>query len=220
MALTLRVLSVQVGQVAPVGGPGAPLASAIDKRPVAGPVVVGPLGLAGDEVGHPEHHGGVDQAVLMCSAEALRHLAPRFGRRLPPGSFGENLTIEGSDEGDVRIGDVMRWGAVELEVASPRLPCHILARFLGHPDACAFVSAPHRAGWYLRVTKPGTASAADRLSIITRGDVAHTVERVAAVRADADDVAGARALLGVPALAASWKTYFARRAAGSGAPGG
>ncbi len=211
MALALRVLSVQVGKVAPIGGEGPPLRSAIDKRPVVGPVRVGPLGIEGDEVGHPKHHGGPDQALLMCSAESLRTLAGPLGRPLPPGSFGENVTIEGCDDGDVCIGDVFRWGAVELEVTSPRRPCEILTRFLGHPDTCAIVATPHRAGWYVRVRTPGTAGVGDRLSIVSRGFPSYTVARAAAIRDDATDVAGAQALLSIPSLGASWRRALTSR---------
>lgn len=215
MAKPLRVVSVQVGKVAPVAGPGPALRSAIDKRPVAGPVRVGPLGIEGDEVGHPKHHGGPDQALLLASADAMRALEARFGRALPSGSFGENVTVEGCDDGDIGIGDVLRWGAVELEVTSPRRPCEILTRFLGHPDTCAIVAAPHRAGWYVRVRTPGSASAGEPLAIVSRGAPACSVERAAAIRDDAADVAGARALLSLPALGASWRRALASRVPGA-----
>lgn len=75
--------------------------SAINKRPVDGPVHVHPLGLKGEEQADRRVHGGKDKA-LRCYAwnyyAAWRSELP--GRALwnAPGAFGENLSIEGLDE--------------------------------------------------------------------------------------------------------------------------
>lgn len=209
--LSARVVSVQVGKVAALAGPGAAMRSAIDKRPVAGPVRVGPTGIEGDEIGHPKHHGGPDQALLLCSAAALRDVGAVLGRSLAPGAFGENLTVEGVDDADVHIGDVLRWGAVELEVASPRRPCEILSRFLGRDDACDLVRGPHRAGWYVRVRAPGVATASDPFRRVSRPTPSCSIARAAAIRDDATDVEGARLLLSLPALGASWRRALTPR---------
>ena len=56
-----HITQVRTGRAQPFTRPGS--RSAIDKQPVAGPVHVGPLGLAGDEVGDTRVHGGPDKAV-------------------------------------------------------------------------------------------------------------------------------------------------------------
>ena len=56
-----RLISVQVGRVARLGPNGVP--SAFVKRPVAGPVAVAALGLAGDEQADLRVHGGPEKAV-------------------------------------------------------------------------------------------------------------------------------------------------------------
>lgn len=215
----MRVVSVQVGRVHPVAGPGAPLLSAIDKRPVVGPVRVGRDGIDGDEVGHPRSHGGPERALLFVTAATLSAWSARLGRSLAPGAFGENVTIDGLDDAAVRIGDVFRWGAVELEVSSARMPCDTLARHLRAPGAVEALSSPHRAGWYVRVRTPGLVAATDRIEVVARGDPAWTVERAAHVYANKADVEGARALLAAPGLSGPWRERLGQRIAAA-EPGG
>ncbi len=52
---------------------------------------------------------------------------------LGPGSFGENLTVEGMSESDVAIGDEFEIGSARFVVTQPRLPCYKLAFALNTP---------------------------------------------------------------------------------------
>ena len=143
----MRVVSVQVGRVTEMPGPGASLRSAIDKRAVTGPVAVGPLGLEGDEVGHPRSHGGPERALLFVSAAALAAWSARCGRALSPGAFGENVTVEGLDDASVFLGDVLRWGPVELQVTSARMPRMTRAPLMhsdSHARAMRYSGLPRR----------------------------------------------------------------------------
>lgn len=71
--------------------------TAIDKRPVAGRVDVGQLGLVGDQQCDERHHGGPDKAVYAYASEDAAWWAEELGREIPPGLFGENLTTVGLD---------------------------------------------------------------------------------------------------------------------------
>jgi MOSC domain len=51
-----------------------------------------------------------------------------------PGTFGENLTIEGLLDGDVSVGDRFRVGTAELVVTQPRLPCFKLGIRMGRDE--------------------------------------------------------------------------------------
>jgi MOSC domain-containing protein YiiM len=213
----MRVLSVQSGGLRTVAGPRGAYETGIDKRPAAGRVVVGIEGIPGDAVANRAHHGGPDQALLLFSAAHYPSLERRLGRALPPGSFGENLTVEGLDERTARLGDVLRAGTAVLEVSSPRLPCATLAHHLrdgGLPEAIR-----GRAGWYVRVLEAGTVAAGDPLALVSRGDPAWTVERALAIRDDEADLEGSRSLLAVPALSARWRAKMeARLRAAGGRP--
>ena len=64
-----QVLSVNIGRSRDLSEIGE--TTAIDKRPVAGPVQVGELGIRGDEVGDTRDHGGIYQAVYAFAREDL-----------------------------------------------------------------------------------------------------------------------------------------------------
>src|SRR5258705_10220202 len=119
-----RLLSVNVGRSAQIAARrGRPLMSAIGKAPVAGPVRVDGVNVAGDQQADLRVHGGPDKAVYAYASEDIAWWAAELGRELPSGVFGENLTTEGVDVSGAVIGEHWRVGSVELEVSQPPLPC-------------------------------------------------------------------------------------------------
>jgi len=206
--MTSLILSINCGKAMPFRD-GA--ASAINKRPVTGPVQVEPLGLAGDEQADLAVHGGVDKAV---------HLYPHdhyawWGEVLDgpdllgsPGAFGENVTLEGLTEDQVCIGDRWRFGTAILEASQGRQPCWKLDHRFGGAPVMARMVKSRRCGWYCRVIEPGTVSAGDRLELVERPYAGWTVARVFGLliagdhKRDRDSLA---ALGEVGALAENWK---------------
>lgn len=87
---------------------------------------MGPLGLEGDRQRSP-HHGGPDRALsLLCTGE-IESLAADGVVVCGPGSFGENLVLNGLDPADLRPGDRLRIGPeVELMLNDVRAPCSTL----------------------------------------------------------------------------------------------
>ena len=104
MTATARVLSVNVGTPVPASWVGDIGRTAIDKKPVTGPVRAERLGLHGDQVAGTRDHGGVDQAVYAFAREDLDLWAARLGRDIPNGRFGENLTTLGIDLNEALVG--------------------------------------------------------------------------------------------------------------------
>ncbi|WP_309648465.1 MOSC domain-containing protein [Nocardioides sp.] len=146
--------------------------TSIDKAAVVGPVEVGPLGIAGDEVSDTRHHGGVDQAVYAFAREDLDHWTQVLGEPIRDGQFGENLTTSGIDVNEAEVGERWRIGAdVVLEVASIRTPCNDFKMWMGRGgyDNTAWVrrfTLEGRPGPYLRVLVPGTIEAGDEISVV------------------------------------------------------
>lgn len=136
--------------------------TAIDKRAIAGPVELGPLGLAGDRQVDTEHHGGVDQAVYLYADEDADWWAAELGRDIPPGLFGENLRTSGIDLSGTRIGQRLRVGdSVVLEVTVPRTPCVTFARRMDEAHWVRRFTERRAPGAYVRVVEPGVISAGD-----------------------------------------------------------
>ncbi|KAA1378435.1 MOSC domain-containing protein [Aeromicrobium fastidiosum] len=173
--MSAQVESVNVGRTVDV--PWGKLGrSAIDKRPVAGPVHIGPAGLAGDEIADQVFHGGPDQAVYAYSAEDLQTWSHELGRTLVPGQFGENLTTSGIDLTQARAGDRWRVGGALLEIAGVRIPCSVFQGFLDEPQWVRRFTLGHMPGPYLRVLEPGEVMTGDAIEVVERRDHDITVE--------------------------------------------
>lgn len=145
--------------------------TSIEKRPVAGPVQVGHLGLDGDQVSDRRHHGGIDQALYAFAREDLDWWAGELGQEIPDGQFGENLTTVGMDVNEAEIGERWQVGEVLLEVRSVRTPCHDFKAWMGRTgyDSSAWVrrfTEVARPGPYLKVLGPGVVRAGDEISVI------------------------------------------------------
>ncbi len=149
----------------------------IDKRPVAGPVMVTParakglgmVGLAGDRVYDVRNHGGPDQAVYAYAREDLDFWAAELDQPLGNGVFGENLTTEGVDVNGALIGERWRIGPdVILEVSCPRIPCGTFQGWLAQASWIKRFTQAARSGTYLRVIEPGEVCAGDVIEIVHR----------------------------------------------------
>jgi MOSC domain-containing protein YiiM len=170
-----RVISVNRGKEADLVIGGRPSRSAIDKRPVAGPVAVGFLGLDGDECADKENHGGLEQAVYAYAREDLDWWTEQLGRELLDGSFGENLTTGGLAVTTALIGEVWQVGTVVVQVTSPRIPCVTFRSWLDEPHWVKRFADAGRTGAYLRVLSEGSVQAGDEVTVLSRPAEAVTV---------------------------------------------
>ncbi len=163
--MNLRVLSVNVALPRIIACIGTePVMSAIAKVPVtAGSVIVGPINIKGDAQADLNVHGGPDKAIYAYPSENWRWWEREQSLACEPGTFGENLTLCGATEDDIRIGDQFRWGTALLEVSQPRAPCYKFAIHTTRQDAPQLMTISARCGWYLRVREEGRALCAGGL---------------------------------------------------------
>src|SRR5690348_13482899 len=102
-----------------------PIISAIAKKPVtADLIMVHRTNLDGDRQADLRVHGGADKAVYAYSADHWAWWTNVHHLPCTAASFGENLTLRGGDENNVRIGDRFQWGQALLEISEPRAPCY------------------------------------------------------------------------------------------------
>lgn len=157
----MRLLSVNVGEARPIRGAKASGRTGIYKIPVQGAVRVTRDGLDGDTVSDTENHGGLDQAAYLYGAPDYEWWAGELGSELPPGAFGENLTVTGLESAWANIGDRLHAGSAVLEVTAPRIPCVTLATRMGDPGFVKRFRAAERPGLYCRVIHEGDVRAGD-----------------------------------------------------------
>ncbi len=153
----MKILAVCIGNAEKL--PGKSYRTGINKHAVNGAVLVDAEGLIGDAVCNRTHHGGVDQAVYVEGSMTLDWWSKELGRKIEPGTFGENIVIDGLDNTTVSVGDRFIAGDLVLEVTSARIPCATFAAKMGDPKFVKRYTEAGRPGIYCRVIKAGTAVA-------------------------------------------------------------
>jgi MOSC domain-containing protein YiiM len=212
-----RVISVNAGRGKDEDWAGKSGRTAIDKRPVAGRVEVGRLGLGGDEQVDKPAHGGPEQALYAYAREDLDWWVERLGRELPSGMFGENITTAGLDVTGAMIGEIWDMGTARVQVTGPRIPCVMFAGRMDERHWVKRFAAARRPGAYLRVLREGAVGAGDRLEVVSRPDERVTIAE--SMTAYYGDAALMRRLLRVEGRGLDWDNIapgvLARAAASS-----
>jgi MOSC domain-containing protein YiiM len=161
-----------VHEIVPVVGGDPGEVTAIDKRPVADAVEVGPLGLTGDTQCDTASHGGPPKALYAYADEDAAWWAAELGREITPGLFGENLRTSGVDVGGAEIGERWQIGepgtGVLVEVTYPRIPCMTFQGRMGEERWVKRFTDHGAMGAYLRVVVPGTVVAGDAVRVESR----------------------------------------------------
>ncbi len=174
MAYSGFVQSIQLGTARRVKIGERQILTAFNKQPVPGDVAVAPLGLLGDEQADLSVHGGLEKAVYAYPSEhyafwknaRLDAGVSPMDDSLPPGSLGENLTLEGLLETGVWAGDILKFANCELKVTLPREPCYKFNAAMGFARASKLMANSGFCGFYLSVLTPGTLRTGEAFEVI------------------------------------------------------
>lgn len=191
---------------------GSPVETGIFKQPLAGRVMVRATNVDGDRQVDLTVHGGEFKAVYAYAAEHYAWWRRELQREIPFGMFGENLTIEGFEEAEICVGDVVRIGPVRLQAVQPRLPCFKLGlRFEDAGMVRRFMDSG-RLGIYFRVLEEGEIGAGDEVVWAHRDPVRFPVLQLAQLlRSRGGDPEAVRRALSVPALPPEWAATLQRQ---------
>lgn len=205
-----RLLSVNVGLPRDIAWRGKTVRTAVWKEPVQGRRMVRRLNIDGDGQGDLAGHGGEHRAVFVYQLDSYRHWRKRLGRaELGYGQFGENFTVDGLSDDDVRIGDRYRIGQAVFEVTQPRVTCYRVGIRLDEPQMAAMLVAEGRPGFYLRVIEEGEVEAGDEIVQLAAGPEPLTVAQINALLYLPGHPTGQlEQALRIPALSAGWRTSF------------
>jgi MOSC domain-containing protein YiiM len=163
----MKLFSINVGLPRNVAHGSTRVETGIFKRPVIGPVKVSRLNIEGDHQADLSVHGGVNKAVYAYSWKNVDYWKKFLGRAdLDPGSFGENLTIDGLLDTEISIGDELEIGTARFQVTQPRFPCFKLGIAMGQPEFVKTFDESGRNGFYLSVLQEGTITAGDKIKKI------------------------------------------------------
>jgi MOSC domain-containing protein YiiM len=206
-----QVLTVNVGEIRTLEWQGETVTTGIWKSPVAGRVAVRGVNLAGDDQADREVHGGPDKAVYVYAREDTDWWETELGRPLPPGNFGENLTLLGVAVTNAVLGEQWAIGSARFEVVQPRIPCWKLGLRMNDPAFPPRFAAAGRPGAYLRILQAGEVAAGDPVLVVYRPAHGITVGDVEAVYHRRDPRLAR--LLDAPELPEGWRSWVQRRLA-------
>jgi MOSC domain-containing protein YiiM len=211
-----RIVSLNVGMPQTVVWRGREVTTGIYKAPVADRLNLGRSNLDGDGQADPVHHGGADKAVYAYPCEHYRWWREQLGD-IPGGwgAFGENLTVSGMPETEIRVGDLLEAGTAVLRVTEPRSPCFKLAMRLGCPDVVRRFARANRTGFYCAVEREGELGAGDRIRLLQRSPGSPTIAELTPLRlfSGRDDRDAVRAALEAEALTDAWRGHLRKRLA-------
>ncbi len=208
--MTARLLSVNVGLPREVVWQGRTVSTAIWKQPVQGPRLVRRLNVDGDRQGDLAGHGGENRAVFVYQIDAYRYWEKQLGRAdFTYGQFGENFTVEGLPDDDVRVGDRYRIGSAIFEVTQPRVTCYRIGIRMSEPRMASLLVAHGRPGFYFRVLQEGEVEAGDDVVRLLRGPENISISEInALLYKPGHSAERLEQALRIPALSAGWRSSF------------
>jgi MOSC domain-containing protein YiiM len=117
------------------------------------------VGLVGDS------HAGTEKEVSLLTMESVQAISQRTGIEAPPGSFAENITIEGLELKTLPIGTEIQVGGARLNVIGvgkdPSAP---------HTYSYHGYSLLREEGIFCKVTKSGHVKVGDVVKIVRERD--------------------------------------------------
>ena len=162
---SIRIVSVNIGTAESLSFGDHSVTTGIRKRAVNETIWVGQNAIGADVICNLEQHGGPDQAVYAYSGEDYRWWEEQLGGELPPGTFGENLTVEGLPT-ELYVGDRLLIGDVVLEATAPRIPCSTFAAQMQDRGFGMKFRRAERPGTYFRVMNEGELTAGDAVVLV------------------------------------------------------
>jgi MOSC domain-containing protein YiiM len=208
----MRIVSLNVAEPRTVEWKGMAVSTGIFKRPVAGRLMLRRLNLEGDRQADLSVHGGPNKAVYAYPSEHYPFWQQELGRELDWGMFGENLTLAGALEGDVRVGDRYRVGEAVVMVTQPRVPCYKLGLKFGRDDMIKRFLESGRSGFYFSVIEEGNVGAGDELQLVGQEDSSLTIAEINRLYAvDKHNTELLARAVRLQPLPAGWRAHFSQR---------
>ena len=160
----MKIISTNIAKPTIVIKNGKEVQTGIYKKAINKSIYLGLTDVIGDAVMDRKHHGGIDKACYLYSADHYSYWKKQFPKLdWSWGMFGENLTVEGLNETEINIGDIFNIGTATVQVSEPRRPCSILGIRFGTQKMVKLFNNSTFSGIYVRVLKEGSVKTGDKL---------------------------------------------------------
>lgn len=175
----MKIISTNIAKPTTIEWRGQKVETGIYKYAVETPIFLGSEDVVNDHVIDRRYHGGLDKACYLYSADHYPFWQIKYTNLdWQWGMFGENLTVSGLDESEIRIGDRFQIGDAVVQVTQPRQPCFKLGvRFGDQSVVSDFWTLPFP-GVYVRVLLPGEVKTDDEMILIERDPESLSVSQV------------------------------------------
>lgn len=163
----MKIVSTNIGEARILEHNGKEVKTGIFKFPVEEGIYLGAEDVEGDNVMDRRYHGGIDKACYLYSADHYEYWQELYpDLELPWGMFGENISVEGLHEAEVKIGNIYKIGEAVIQATQPRQPCFKLEyRFHDKQIVRKFVDSGF-SGVYVRVIENGLVKPGDEMTLI------------------------------------------------------
>ena len=175
----MQIVSTNIAKPTIIEWRGQEVQTGIFKYEVETPIYLGMEDVENDHVIDRRYHGGTEKACYLYSSDHY----PFWKQKYPElkwewGMFGENLTVGGLNESEIRIGDRYQIGEAIVQVSQPRQPCFKLGIRLGTQSAVdEFWNAPYP-GVYVRVLQSGNVGKGDHFILLETNSDSLSVSQV------------------------------------------
>jgi MOSC domain-containing protein YiiM len=175
----MQIISTNIGKPVTVEWRGQQLQTGIYKYPVNSPIFLDIEDVENDHVLDRRYHGGTDKACYLYSADHYQFWQLKYPLNdWSLGMFGENLTVAGLDESEIKIGDCFQIGEAVVQVSQPRQPCFKLGIRFGDQSVVDTFWESQFPGVYVRLLKSGNVKTGDELILIERNQDSLSVAQV------------------------------------------
>lgn len=174
----MKIIATNIGKPTPITWNGRKEKTGIFKFPVQTPIDLGPEGVVNDTVANRKVHGGEYKCCYLFSSDQYP-----FWKKLYPGlswdwgMFGENLSVEGLDETNIRIGNIYSIGTAIVQVTQPREPCYKLGIRFGTQEIIQQFIDHAYPGTYVRLIEKGSVKAGDAVELVEESNNTLTVQQ-------------------------------------------
>lgn len=207
----MKVIAVNIAHPTVINWRGKEVKTGIYKSPVPDPILLEEKDVKGDTVVDRKYHGGKDKACYLFSADHYAYWQKRYPElEWNWGMFGENITVQGFDETDICIGDILKTGDAVVQVSQPRQPCFKLGVRFGTQKVLKDFITYAYPGAYLRVLTPGTVAEGAPVSILKKAPDGLSLKKVFEMLYRPEDSRAVREAIQHPTLAESCKKDLGR----------
>jgi MOSC domain-containing protein YiiM len=174
----MKVISTNIGKPTEVEWNGKIIETGIFKYPTSDPIFLQKEDVVNDTISDRKHHGGIYKACYLFSSDNYGFWKEKYpDLDWDWGMFGENLTITGLDESQIRIGNIYKIGNALVQVTQPREPCFKLGiRFKNQEVLKQFITH-EKPGTYVKILEEGYVTTDDSVELIEESENPLTVKQ-------------------------------------------